>query len=177
MNLDMLKNRWRQPSDEEIDRDVAELRQILGRVEGPKEPHPAYYQNFLVKVRGRIDEERFQRRRVIPSTVWASLTATAVVVFLVVGGVFTPSTREIADGGKVAGAEVTAPSATESEIPLFGDSQSAAGDLLADNGSSATYTDGTTSLVLNDDDVQMLNAIMSDDDDALFEAMVDSEGI
>ena len=175
MNLDMLKNRWRQPTDEEIDRDVAELRQILGRVDGPKEPHPAYYQNFLVKVRGRIDEERFQRRRVAPSTIWASLTATAVVVALVVGGVFTPSTREIAEVGAGSRATVTAPSATDE--PLFGDSQTESSDLLADNGSSATYTDGTSSLVLNDDDVQMLNAIMSDDDDALFEAMVDSEGI
>jgi hypothetical protein len=177
MNLDLLKNRWRQPTDDEIDRDVAELRQILERVEGPKEPHPAYYQNFLVKVRGRIDEERFQRRRVAPSTIWASLTATAVVVALVVGGVFTPSTREIAEVGMGSRATVTAPSATEMDEPLFGESSSASSDLLADNSSSATYTNGTTSLVLNDDDVKMLNAIMSDDDDALFEAMADSEGI
>jgi hypothetical protein len=177
MNLDLLKNRWRQPSDDEIDRDVAELRQILERVEGPQEPHPAYYQNFLVKVRGRIDEERFQRRRVAPSTIWASLTATAVVVALVVGGVFTPSTPELAEGGKVGGATVTAPAAAETNEPLFGESSSTSSDLLADNSSSATYTNGTTSLVLNDDDVKMLNAIMSDDDDALFEAMADSEGI
>jgi hypothetical protein len=176
MNVDLLKNR-RQPSDEEIDRDVAELRQLLERVDGPREPHPAYYQNFLVKVRGRIDEERFQRRRVVPTTIWASLTATAVVVAMVVGGVFTPSTRQIAEVGSGTKTTVTAPSTKEADEPLFGESSTASSDLLADNGSSATYTDGTTSLVLNDGDVKMLNAIMSDDDDALFQAMVDSEGI
>lgn len=176
MNFE-LWNKRRQPSEEEIERDVAELRHLLKDVDGPREPHPAYYQNFLVKVRGRIDEERFQRRRVAPATLWASLSAAAVVMVLVVGGVFAPSTPELAEGLTISqkpAAETR--SSTSDDDPLFAQ-QSESSDLFAVATPEYSDSDGAKSLMLSNDDVKMLNAIMSDDDDALFQAMVDSEGI
>jgi hypothetical protein len=174
MNFE-LWNKRRQPTDEEIERDVAELRQLLKGVDGHSEPHPAYYQNFLVKVRGRIDEERFQRRRVAPATLWASLSAAAVVVVLVVGGVFAPSTPELAEGPMVSQKPAAdTRSSTSDDDPLFA-APSESSELIALG--TPEYSNGATSLVLSNDDVKMLNAIMSDDDDALFQAMVESEGI
>ena len=168
MNINMWNKGWQEPSDEEINRDVSELRRLLERVEGPKEPHPAYYQNFLVRVRGRIDEERFRRKRLAPSTLWASLSAAAVVVALVVGGVFSPSvprsTGDVAIG-------------THNALPeqLFPNKSSHAEDLAANDPLYAGQS--VQSLVLSKDDVQMLDAIMTDDDNAVFTAMVDSDGL
>ncbi len=173
MNINMWNKGWHEPSDEEIDRDVSELRRLLEGIEGPKEPHPAYYQNFLVRVRGRIDEERFRRKRVVPSTLWASLSAAAVVVALVVGGVFSPSLPEGTSG--IAATDRTA-SKSGTEL-LFGEKSAHSGEILASNVDPLYAGQGVQSLVLSKDDVQMLDAIMTDDDNAIFNAMVDSEGL
>src|SRR5687768_13150305 len=86
-----IRQNWQEPSDSEIERDVAELRQLLESVEGPREPHPAYFQNFLVHTRRRLDEQQARRSRFSPSLAWASFSAAAVAVVLVVGGLLPTS--------------------------------------------------------------------------------------
>jgi hypothetical protein len=170
MNTNLWNKGWHEPSDEEIERDVSELRRLLEGVEGPKEPHPAYYQNFLVRVRGRIDEERFRRKRLVPSTIWASLSAAAVVVALVVGGVFSPSVP-----GSGSGSVAQNPGVSKGAAEHLFPASTPSGDLAAND---PLYADqGLQSLVLSKNDVKMLDAIMTDDDNAVFNAMVDSDGL
>lgn len=134
-------------SDAEIDRDVAELRQLLANVQGPAEPHPAYWQNFVVRVRDRIDHEGGRRKRWNLVPAWASLGAAAVVTIIVVSISGDDQPIKMKPGPQP-------PAAME-----FSASYSA--------------TD-TRSLVLSEQDVRMINAIVSDDrDDAIFEALVE----
>lgn len=159
-----LKNMDGAPSDQEIERDVAELHRLLDGVEGPREPHPAYWQNFLVHVRGRIDEDRFRRKRRIPSIALASATAVALIAIVLVGRldrVGDPFSTDIPGQAQVA--------------------RGAAGgaridqNLLASNVDPLLDQGDTHRLVLNEDDVKMLDAIMIDSDAAVFKAMVDSD--
>lgn len=155
-NLDW--KRMQEPSDADIDRDVAELRTLLASVEQPSEPHPAYFQNFLVKVRTRVDDDSVRRRGFAPSMAWASMTAAALVVVLAVSGVLPTSTTRIVVDPPVAGTLNVAPNATNaSDVTL--------------------YEDGATSLVLSSGDVQMLNAILEKDEEAILRAMVDADNL
>ncbi|HVZ39487.1 MAG TPA: hypothetical protein VHI13_09435 [Candidatus Kapabacteria bacterium] len=140
------------PPDAEIEKDVAELRQLLSRVPGPAEPHPAYWQNFVVKVRGRIDEEGGRRKRWRLFPAWASLgTAALVTVIVVASGLLERTGKDRPDPSRPV-----PPAAAEF---------------------SAIYSNtDTQSLILSHDDVQMINAIVSDQDDAIFQAMVDKNG-
>lgn len=138
-------------SDSDIERDVSELRQLLSAIEGPKEPHPAYWQNFVVHVRKRIDERGAHQRRWRFSTAWASIGAVAVMTVIVVSsGLLRPDYV----------APLTPP--RPPDVPAF--------DL------AAAYTDtDTKSLILSNEDVTMINAIVSDRDEAVFEALVNSD--
>lgn len=139
------------PPDAEIDRDVAELRQLLARVDGPAEPHPAYWQNFVVKVRGRIEQEGGRRKRRGFAPAWASLgTAAVVTVIVVATNVFKNE-------------PLPPPGRSLQPTPALS---------LAETYSSTE----TRSLVLSKGDVQMISAIVSDDNDAaVFEALVNAE--
>ena len=163
MKTNIWKNREGIPSDEEIERDVSELRRLLSGVEEPREPHPAYYQNFLVKVRGRIDDQGGRRKRLaVPSAVWASLSAAVVVVALAVGGVFSPTgpVGKVAsvDAGKVQPVDPAQPALPQDFASLY-------------NGQDIR------GLVLSKSDVQMVNAINSGDENAIFDAMADSDNL
>lgn len=138
------------PPDAEIERDVAELRQLLAQIDGPAEPHPAYWQNFVVKVRGRIEQEGGRRKRRGFAPAWASLgTAAVVTVIVVATNVFKN--------------EPPPPPDRPLPNPVLS---------LAETYSSTE----TRSLVLSKGDVQMISAIVSDDnDDAVFEALVNAE--
>jgi anti-sigma-K factor RskA len=156
MNMNLRRNSKGAPTDTEIERDVAELRRLLAGVDGPKEPHPAYWQNFVVRVRGRIDEEGVRRKRLNFSTAWASVgAATLVVIVAISSGLFEQGTQSL-----VPDKDVVSIPAPEAQLDL-----------------AASYdATGTTGLVLTNDDMEMINAIVSDNqDEAVFEALVDSD--
>ncbi len=143
--------------DQEIERDVAELRQLLDGVEGPKEPHPAYYQNFLVRVRDRIDLDRSRHRKWGRVGRFSAIGAAAVVLVLV-------TTTVMQNGGGLP--PVTdRPAKTETAI-TEGEGRSDYAPLFADESSS---------IILSKNDVRMLNAIMSEDDDELFRAIASAD--
>jgi len=148
------------PIDGEIERDVAELRRLLHGVRGPAEPHPAYFQNFVVHVRDRIDRDRRRHRS------WARLrrfaaigTATAVLVVVATTvfqhGVDIPSGGEDDRTGSVPTRRPTGSGSTARYEPLF-----------RDEGSS---------IILSKKDVRMLDAIMSEDDNELFMAIASND--
>ncbi|MDB5035362.1 MAG: hypothetical protein JWQ98_2603 [Chlorobi bacterium] len=156
MNINPGRANHSDPIDAEIERDLAELRGLLAGVEGPKEPHPAYWQNFVVRVRGRLDEEGFRKRRKF-STAWVSVGAAAVIAAVAITSVL--NTGGTVPGGPIARTKVVDQPAE------------AASASMAD----AYAQTGTKSLVLSESDVQMVNAIVSNNDDAIFEAMVSSD--
>lgn len=152
MNANLWRNQRGEPSDAEIEKDVAELRRLLDGVNGPAEPHPAYWQNFVVHVRTRIDEEGFRRKRWSFSTAWASVGAVAVMTVIVVAtGLLDKQTIVPPTPPRVQ---------ARPEAPT---------DLAA-----AYNSTDTKSIILSGDEVEMINAIVSDkSDDAVFEAMVE----
>jgi len=142
------------PLDQEIERDVAELRMLLRNVEGPKEPHPAYWQNFVVHVHNRIDERRQRQRRRSMITAWASATAAVgMTLFVMTGGLSSIINSDEPHPPSVA---VTTTTTTAARSTLYADA-------------------GSRSLVLSDDDVKVLNAIIADDDNAMLAAIADSD--
>lgn len=155
MNVNLWRNRAGEPSDADIERDVAELKRLLDGVEGPAEPHPAYWQNFVVRVQSRIDEEGFRTKRRSFSTAWASVGAVAAVtVVVVVSGLLNKQ-------GLVTTPEAKGPAvAAHAQAPAD----------LADAYSSTE----TQSIILSGEEMEMINAIVSDEGDAaVFEAMVE----
>jgi hypothetical protein len=166
MDINLGRNRQAEPSDTEIERDVAELRRLLAGVEGPQEPHPAYWQNFVVRVRGRIDEQGAGKKRWSFSTAWASVGAAAIVTIAVVSGIFSPERA-----GNGIGTQGNGPVAVKpAEQPV--ENRETGGDLAAHYRSS-----DASNLVLSGEDVRLISAIVSTDsnDDALFEALVESD--
>jgi hypothetical protein len=144
----------REISDAEIERDVAELRRLLAGVEGPKEPHPAYWQNFVVRVRGRLDKEGFRKRRSF-SPAWATVGAAALVAVVAVSSLFSPKEVGVTPP-QVAGTSKVVPPASSNLAAAYDQS-------------------GTQSLILSENDVKMVKAIESNNDDAMFEALAESE--
>lgn len=150
MNTNIHPNGYPEPIDAEIERDVAELRGLLAKTDTPTEPHPAYWQNFVVHVHSRIDGERAQRRRWSLMTRFASVGAAALVVALAVNGVLVPNGDGLLRGSKD-------PVAQQQK--------------LSSNPMAQRITKGE-SIILSSNDVQMLNAILDEDDDGIFKAIV-----
>jgi hypothetical protein len=156
MEVNLWRNRQGEPSDAEIDRDVSELKKLLDGVGGPSEPHPAYWQNFVVRVRTRIDDEGARRKRRSFSTAWASFGAVAAmtVVVIATGLLDKPD------------AVVTPPKAVITK----------AADKPASDLADAYSSTDTKSIILSGEEVDMINAIVSDKgDDAVFEVMVSGD--
>jgi hypothetical protein len=156
MNLRLNWKGTKEPTDEEIERDVAELRSMISRLDAPTEPHPAYYQNFLVRVRERVDEDRVRRRRWAPSVAWSSMTAAALVVVLAVAGVL--------------------PDAAGPEPGVRGEIRRAP-NRIATTQTQSPYENGAESLMLSEGDVEMLDAILEKDEEAILRAMVESDNL
>lgn len=146
----------REPADEEIERDVAELRSLLSGLEEPAEPHPAYWQNFLVHVRRRVDEEGGRRRRWAPSVALTSMTAAALVAVVAISGVLPIGNRTPAVPGTVA---IDRRSVLKTEV--------------VEN----PYEGGVESLMLSSDEMQMLDAILDESPEAVLQAMVEGESL
>jgi hypothetical protein len=169
---------WQEPSDSEIERDVAELRRMLDGVEGPREPHPAYWQNFLVHTRQRIDEQQARRRRFSPSVAWASLSAATLAVILVVGGIIPTSINHTTidpSGNGIAASQPILSTENGKDILGLMESDGELATSLSIGGAPAI--DQSSSILLSNDDAKMINAIMSEeDDDAVLTAMVETGG-
>lgn len=148
-----------EPNDAEIERDVAELRALLSRIEEPAEPHPAYWQNFLVKVRNRVDEERVQRRRWAPSMALTSMAAAALVVVVAVSGVLPLQNHRDAPPGVDAKGRRPLPQAPAAPADV----------------ASIYAGDADQSLMLSSDDIVMLDAILDESPEAVLAAMVESD--
>lgn len=169
-----LKNDAFVPSDREIERDVAELRRLLEGVEGPAEPHPAYYQNFLVRLRDRIDEEQPMRRRSwVPSVAWSSLSAATLAVLLVVTGVIPLSLNR---GKQSVVQESPAPVAAQrgSDAPSTEMAELLLGTVESPRVEGTTLSESST-IVLSGEEMRMIDAIHADDDEAMFEALIAAE--
>jgi hypothetical protein len=153
MDVNLWRNNRGEPSDAEIEKDVVELKRLLEGVNGPTEPHPAYWQNFVVRVQTRIDEEGGRGKRRSFSTAWASIGAVAAMAVVVV-----------ATGLLDKPGAITTPPA----VPVAEAHTKAPADLAA-----AYNSTDTKSIILSGEEVNMINAIVSDEsDDAVFEAMV-----
>jgi hypothetical protein len=156
MDVTLWRSREGEPSDAEIEKDVAELRSLLEKVDGPSEPHPAYWQNFVVRVQARIDEEGGRRKRRSFSTAWASVGAVAVMTVIVVAT------------GLLDKQPAVIPNPVKPALKMHAE---APADLAA-----AYNSTDTKSIILSGGEVNMINAIVSDkSDDAVFEAMVDEQ--
>jgi hypothetical protein len=156
MDVNLWRNHQGEPSDAEIEKDVAELKRLLSGAGGPSEPHPAYWQNFVVHVRTRIDEKGIRTKRRSFSTTWASIGAVAAMAVVVV-----------ATGLLDKPGVITAPPKT----PAAKSAAAAPADLAAAYNSTETQ-----SIILSGEEVNMINAIVSDESDAaVFEAMVSGD--
>lgn len=166
--------------DADIDRDVAELRGLLKDVPEPSEPHPAYWNNFLLRVHERVEAETAPKRRAwwSPALIWSSIAGTAALVLVAVVTGLVPfgadgpiESPALADGSLAADA-VERPVETSSDIdlvPIDAEMES----LIADIDELHNVAD--EHVVLTASDIEMLDAIESGDDEALLEAMISDE--
>lgn len=164
--------------DSEIDRDVDELRSLMSRLSEPAEPHPAYWNNFLLRVHERIEAETAPKRRAwwSPALIWSSLTGAAALVIVAAvtgilpfGGTDDPvASPAIAEGG-TGEVVIEKPVETTSDMDLVPMDQEME-NLIADIDEVSTAADDH--MVLTSQDIEMLDAIESGDDDAILEAMM-----
>ena len=94
--------------DADIDRDVSFLRSLNAELPDPEEPHPAYWNNFLLRVREQVDgtgpaaKRSAARRWWSPSLIWSSLAGVAALLVIAVSTdiipVFGPDEPLIAEG-------------------------------------------------------------------------------
>lgn len=145
--------------DEAIERDVMELRRLTNDLPGPQEPHPAYWQNFVVRVHDRVDKQRVRDRARRFwwrwSAVGASAAAAVLVVFVGFKGVLPGSDSELQNTPPVATNMGASVRSMPTPPPLF----------AAD----------ANPIVLSKEDVQKYNAIVSGDDDDVFEQLAKAE--
>lgn len=178
MNSDMYEGSG---MESEIDRDVEELRSLMSRLPEPDEPHPAYWNNFLMRVHERIEAETAPKRRAwwSPALIWSSLTGAAALVvvaavtgILPFGGTDDPAvTPAIADGG-VGEVVIEKPVETTSDMDLVPMDQEME-SLIADIDELSNAADDH--VVLTSSEVEMLDAIESGDDDAILQAVLSDE--
>ena len=156
--------------DDVIERDVQELHALLSRVPGPSEPHPAYWNNFLVRVHERIEEKQVPKKKAwwSPALIWGSLTGVVgLLAIALLTGVF-PFGSDAVDPGS----EVVAGLNQPQELELTPRPP----DLDADAyipGLEDETEDASYSIVLTQDDLEMIDAIEDGDDDAILRAMLD----
>lgn len=185
--------------DAEIDNDVAELRALFGTLPEPAEPHPAYWNNFLLRVHEKIEAEASPRRSAwwSPALIWGSLTGTtALLVLAMMTGVF-PFGGDKPDDNAIAALKdqptqtiveedspVEVPAFDEVTIPVeeVGLTARPAEKQEVDPVTYATdtqveVTEASYSIVLTEEDIDMMTAIEEDDDDAILQAMLDDESL
>lgn len=169
-----MKNKERYNSnqmDAEINKDVDALRSMLEGVPAPSEPHPAYWNNFLLRVHERVEAEQSPQKRAwySPALIWSTLTGVAALVVIALAtGVF--SGNPIEEGPIIAdGPSIEKPVTVESDIDLVPmDDEMAL--LLSDIDEMSDVAEDH--VVLSQDELEMLEAIENGDDNAILEAML-----
>ncbi len=150
--------------DQEIERDVAELQMLMSEATEPEEPHPAYWNNFLLRVHERVEAETAPQRKAwwSPALIWGSLTGVALLLIAAwFGGIFPFGGQ---DTGDVMLADNNPP---QEELVLTPRPLDI--DLL----SLPIEEEEAYNLVLTQEDVDMLNAIQTGDDDAILREMME----
>ena len=155
--------------DDVIERDVADLRALLSEVPGPSEPHPAYWNNFLLRVHERIEEKQAPKRKAwwSPSLIWGSLTGVVgLLVIALMTGIF-PFGQEAADPNTEL-AYVASPQ----ELELTPRPMELDADLYVP-GVDEGLDEASYSIVLTKGDLEMIDAIEDGDNDDILQAMID----
>lgn len=154
--------------DNELEKDVAELRTLLKDVPDMEEPHPAYWNNFLLRVHERIEQEAAPKKKAwwSPALIWGSLTGAAAMVVVAWSiGIFPFGSNKddqiIASNDLPAQEElviVPRPLDEDLSIPMT----------TEDATEEASY-----SIVLTQEDLDMIDAIQSNDDGAILREIID----
>ncbi len=156
--------------DKEIDNDVAELRTLLSDVPDMEEPHPAYWNNFLLRVHERIEQEAAPKKKPwwSPALIWGSLTgAAAALVVAWSVGIFPFGSG--GDDPVVIASNDIPPQQEELVLtPRPLDEDLSMPMTTEDAAEEASY-----SIVLTQEDIDMINAIQSDDDGAILMEIID----
>lgn len=157
--------------DNELEHDVAELRMLLKDVPEVEEPHPAYWNNFLLRVHERIEEQAAPKRKAwwSPALIWGSLTGVAALLLVAWGvGMFPFGSKS--DTTVIAGNTFPA----QEELVLV--PRPLDEDLTMPMTTSDMNDEASYSIVLTQEDIDMINAIQSDDDGAILREIIDDPG-
>ena len=163
--------------DEVIEQDVAELRALMSDLPEPSEPHPAYWNNFLLRVHERVEQKQAPKKKAwwSPALIWGSLTGVAaMLVIAFVTGLFPFGSSDVVTPGQ--GTEVLADAvpSEDAELTLTPRPLDAESDLdMLIPGPEEEFGDASYTIVLTQDDLDMIEAIQADDDDAILQAMID----
>ncbi len=154
-----------------IEEDLANLRSLMEKLPAPSEPHPAYWNNFLMRVHERVEEETSPRRRAwySPALIWSTLAGVAsVVAVALITGVFSgdiPEDRPIlAEVPTIE--QPLAPQNDYDLVPLDAEMESLVSDIEEPGEVAANH------VILTSEEVEMLEAIESGDGDDLIEAFI-----
>ncbi|MCB0710846.1 MAG: hypothetical protein KDD67_00800 [Ignavibacteriae bacterium] len=154
--------------DDVIERDVADLRAMLSEIPEPSEPHPAYWNNFLLRVHERIDEKQAPKRKAwwSPALIWGSLSGVAGLLLIAfMTGVFPFGSDGVVSGEEFA--HLSSPGDLElTPRPLDMDTELYVPGIDEE-------IDGSYSIVLTESELNMINAISDGDDEAILQAMID----
>lgn len=152
--------------DDVIEKDVAELRSFLEGVPGPSEPHPAYWNNFLLRVHERIEEKQVPKKKAwwSPALIWGSLSGVAALLLVTYLTNLFPFGNDIPEGEMLAGNTGAKTVLTTKTIDQELD------DFIISGGGADT--DETAYFMLTQGEIEMLNAIEADDDDAILRAII-----
>lgn len=169
--------------DEAIEQDVALLRSIESNLPAPEEPHPAYWNNFLIRLHERVDGSmsvgagRARRRWFSPALIWSSLAGVTALLVVAVATdlipVFEQSEPLIAEGAGLEAVDIS-PLNDEDLLGLLDEA------LPDEVGASASLVDASAEgkhLILTASDLELIDAIEQGDDDAMLMAIIDDEPI
>ena len=158
--------------DDVIDHDVAELRSLLNDLPDPSEPHPAYWNNFLVRVHERIEEKHAPKKKAwwSPALIWGSFGGVACLLLAAyLTGVF-PFGNTISDSGGEVFADLTGNEQVLTTQPDIDEELD--GFIMSGIDNEA---EEVSYIMLTQDEVDMMNAIESDDDDAILRAILEED--
>ncbi len=165
--------------DADIDRDVSFLRSLNAELPDPEEPHPAYWNNFLLRVREQVDgtgpaaKRSAARRWWSPSLIWSSLAGVAALLVIAVSTdiipVFGPDEPLIAEG--TTDLPAISPMSDEDLLGLIDDPMPEEGTIPVSDETTTEH------MILTESDIEMINAIEAGDDDALLLALIEDDSV
>jgi hypothetical protein len=155
-------------ADPVLEKDEEQLRLLLRDLPGPEEPHPAYWNNFLIRVHERIDQTAPQKKAWwSPALIWGSLSGVALLLVFAVAGKIGPFGNGTGQQDPLF-ADLNRQAEELVLVPGPRDDTDIIGDIASDNADDANY-----SIVLTESDIDMINAIDADDGDAILQGLID----